>query len=277
MSGFVFDVESRVVYPVEARMDRLAKRPLGELHCHSRRSWVLDYSLADGAECRTEFTGWMARPTGIVHLYPPGRRYAERYCNISSNYCCYIKFRGENASLRRAVENSGGFARIVDDGRLAELIKRTVRFARQGNRGYYRCFAEFARIVELLEQLPPPAGADYQYRLSGTGIEPLGRRVRACLERDYRKTVTIAALAQELDCSVSTLSHRYRAECGESVFDTLLRIRAEQSVPLLMKHLPLKLIAEETGFRSEFYYSKVFKKCFGTSPVNYRKSVEAGK
>jgi AraC-like DNA-binding protein len=276
MYGFVFDVADRVVYPVEARMERTANRP-GDAPRYARHpSWVLDYSLTDGLECRTEFTDWMARPVGIAHLYPPGRRYMERYPAGRVASCCYIKFRGENANLRQAVENSGGFARIVDDGRLEALMKRAIRAAQPGNSSYYRCFAEFARIVELLEQLPPPSGADYQYHLSSDGGESLGRRVRACLERDFRRRVTIGALARELGCSSSTLSHRYRAECGESVFDTLLRIRVEQSMPMLMKHLPLKLVAEESGFNSEFYYSKVFKKCFGVSPVTYRKNAEAG-
>ena len=275
MYGFVFDVADRIVYPIEARMDHLVKRSAETPHYARHASWVLDYSLAGGFECRTELTDWMERPAGVAHLYPPGRRYMERSPAGGVWECCYIKFRGENAELRRAVENSGGFARIVDDGRLGELIKRTIRCAQQGNRGYYRCFAEFARIVELLEQLPPPSGPDYQYRLSHEPREPLGRRVRAALERDYRKPITIGALARELGCSSSSLSHRYRTECGESIFDTLLRIRVEQSMPMLMKHLPLKLIAEEAGFSSEFYYSRVFKRCFGISPVNYRKRAEA--
>ena len=278
MQGFVFNIDNRVVYPVAARMDTavpLAHRPP---HYANHNSWVVDYSIDDCGECRTEFTDWMPRPVGIAHLYPPGVRYMEKYPPGRCGNCCYIKFRGENALLRRMVTNSGGFARIVDDGRLGELMKRAIRAARQGNPGYYGCFAEFARVVEVLENLPPAVGPDYLYVLSSdteTGGSPV-RSIRAYLERNYREHVTIDAIARELGVSKSKLSHRYRTECDESVFDTLLRIRVEQSLPLLMKGLPLKVVAAETGFASEFYYSKIFKRHFGVSPARYRKNAAGG-
>ncbi len=278
MQGFVFNVDDRIVWPVAARMDTAVPPSHRPPHYTCHDSWVIDYSIGDCGECRTEFTDWMPRPVGIAHLYPPGRRYMEKYPPGRCGNCCYIKFRGDNASLRRAVGNSGGFARIVDDGRLGDLMKRAIRAAQQGNSGYYDCFAEFSRIVEILENLPAPADPDYLYVLSSggeVGASP-GRRVRAYLERNYRGHVTIGAIARVLGVSESTLSHRYREECGESVFDTLLRIRIEQSLPLLMKNLPLKVVAAETGFNSEFYYSKIFKRHFGVSPARCRKNAADG-
>ena len=278
MQGFVFNVDDRVVWPVAARMDTAVPLAHKPPHYAYHQTWVVDYSVGDCGECRTELTDWMPRPVGIAHLYPPGRRYMEKYPPGRFGACCYIKFRGENANLRRAVNNSGGFARIVDDGRLGELMKRAIRAAQQGNLNYYGCFAEFSRVVEVLENLPPAVGPDYLYVLShdDEAGSPLGRRVRAWLERNYRGRVTIADIARDLGISESKLSHRYRGECGESVFDTLLRIRIEQSLPLLMKELPLKIVAAEMGFNSEFYYSKIFKRHFGVSPVNYRKNASGG-
>jgi len=278
MQGFVFDVTDRVVYPVAARMDTAVPLTHKPPHYACHDSWVVDYSIGDCGECRTEFTDWLPRPVGIAHLYPPGRRYMERYPRGDVGSCCYIKFRGENANLRRVVTNSGGFARIVDDGRLGELMKRAIRAAQQGNAGYYDCFSEFAKAVELLENLPAAAGPDYLYilsRKSEAGNFP-GRRVRAYLERNYRRSLSLRDIAREFGCSESKLSHRYRAECGESVFETLLRIRVEQSLPLLLKGMPLKVLAAETGFNSEFYYSRIFKRYFGVSPVNYRKKAADG-
>ena len=278
MQGFVFDVDDRVVYPVAARMDTAVPPAHKPPHYACHDSWVIDYSIGDCGECRTELTDWMPRPVGIAHLYPPGRRYMEKYPPGRCGSCCYIKFRGENANLRRLVDNSGGFARIVDDGRLGDLMKRAIRAAQQGNAGYYGCFAEFSRIVEVLENLPAAADPDYLYVLSPEEekIASPERRVRAYLERNYRGHVTIGAIARELGISESKLSHRYRAECGESVFGTLLRIRVEQSLPLLLKGMPLKVVAAETGFNSEFYYSKVFRRHFGVPPARYRKNAADG-
>ena len=278
MIGFKFNVEGRVVWPVEAHLEREAVPARRQARYAVSDLWVLDYSIVDCGECRTELTDWMPRPAGIAHLYPPARRYMERRPPERYGGRCYIKFGGENPNLRRVVTNSGGFARIVDDGRLGELMKRAIRAAQQGNSNYYGCVAEFSKIVELLENLPGAGGPDYLYSLS-PGAEPSvspGRNVRAYLERSYREHVTIGAIARALGVSESKLSHRYRAECGESVFDTLLRIRVEQSLPLLLKNLPLKVVAAETGFNSEFYYSKVFKRHFGVSPARYRKNAADG-
>ncbi len=77
-------------------------------------------------------------------------------------------------------------------------------------------------------------------------------------------------IARALGVSESGLSHRYRQESGETLFDTLLRIRVEQSLPLLQSGKRLKNIAPEVGFSNEFYYSRIFKRIYGKPPASYR-------
>lgn len=50
----------------------------------------------------------------------------------------------------------------------------------------------------------------------------------------------------------------------------------EQSLPLLLKGMPLKTVAEETGFSNAFYYSQVFKRRIGVSPARYRRGLAGG-
>jgi len=274
MYGFAFNVENRVLFPTEARIIR---RGGGDQMWNDIRhlSWVLDYSLfAKGGEFRTELTDWMERPANVAHLYPPGRRYFERFERTRLFDSCYITFEGDNAALRRLTDNSAGFARIIDpDGLLGDLIRQAAYRSRHGNGDYWDCFAVFCQIVKMLEKLSLPSGPDYIYNLSDDHNDQgqLWHRVHSYLEKNYRKQLYLSNIARELGYSESKLSHRYREECGETVFDSLQRIRVEQSIPLLVNRISLKNIAKEVGFCNEFYYSKVFRQHYGVSPGQYRK------
>ena len=237
--------------------------------CRHPDLWVLDYSVTDCAPTRTEFTPWLPRPGGIGHLYPPGRKYEEDLRIPRRFHSAYLLFSGENPNLQKITENSGGFARIHDPGRkLQKLLRDTAIAAAHGNRGFRESSGYFFSILDLLEHLPSPASPDYLYHLETSSPSPdsLGKQVKEYLEQNFREPVTVKKIARTLGVSESSLSHRYRQETGETLFGTLLRIRAEQSLPLLQSGKRLKDIAAETGFSNEFYYSKIFKRIYGQSP-----------
>lgn len=86
-------------------------------------------------------------------------------------------------------------------------------------------------------------------------------------------------IAKALGASESGLSHHYRQEPGKTLFDTLLRIRVEQSLQLLQSGKRLKNIAPEVGFSNEFYYSGIFKRIYGKSPksmIHGTETIQAG-
>ncbi len=82
-------------------------------------------------------------------------------------------------------------------------------------------------------------------------------------------------IASDLGVSISSLAHRYKMEKGENVMDTLLRIRIEQSLPLLSSGLPLKFIAENVGFCNEFYFSRQFRRLQKQSPGSWRNKISS--
>ena len=237
--------------------------------CRHPECWVLDYSITDCAPTRSEFTAWLPRPGGIGHLYPPGRRYEEDLRSKQKYHSAYLLFSGENPILRKITENSGGFARILDPERkLQKPLREAAAAAARGSRGYRESYGCFCGVLDLLEHLPQPSSPDYLYDLGDPvrSCGTLSRRVKEYLEQNFRKPLTVRKIARELGISESGLSHRYREEAGETLFDTILRIRAEQSLPLLLSGKRLKDIAPETGFSNEFYYSKIFKRIYGCSP-----------
>ncbi len=271
MPGFHFS-EAKPIMILDAAIDRKFQVESARTsHCSFPGRWVLDYSISNCGAARTEFTPWLPRPCGIVHLYPPGRKYEEDIRPGPTYRSAWLIFRGENQALRKLTDNPGGLARIVDqERRILHLLVEIARMASGGNQTYWESCALFCRVLDLLEKLPPPEASGYLYELASS--RGLGDRVKGYLEQNYRHPITVKAVAKALGVSESGLAHRYRRESGETLIQSLLRIRVEQSLPLLQSGQPLKNIAPEVGFANEFYYSKIFKRLYGVSPGKYRAS-----
>ena len=237
-----------------------------------RQNWVLDYSINDCGFAGTDASGWLPRPGGIGHLYPPGRIYHEKNDAKGRVHSCFVVFRGELPALRTMTDHPAGMARIVDPERkLQKLLLETCQTAAaQRADGYWQSLAGLCRILDYLSRELNRRGDGFEYAPATSARPSLAARVRRYLEHRYAGGNSIPELARELGVSASTLQHRYRAESGETVGETLLKIRLEQSLPLLLSGRRLKEIAGATGFCSEFHYSRMFKQYFGLSPRQYQ-------
>lgn len=83
---------------------------------------------------------------------------------------------------------------------------------------------------------------------------------------------TVAELAARVSLSPSRFSHLFKEQTGDSVLETLLKLRLKHAARLL-EHTPLLVseIAGLSGFQSPFYFTKQFTALFGISPSGYRK------
>ncbi|GBG12358.1 hypothetical protein PAT3040_07233 [Paenibacillus agaridevorans] len=83
---------------------------------------------------------------------------------------------------------------------------------------------------------------------------------------------TIPALASRVALSPSRFSHLFKEQTGDSVLETLLKLRLKHAARLL-KHTPslVSEIAGQVGFQSPFYFTKQFTAMFGLSPSDYRR------
>ena len=271
--GFRYADADQRPHPVAAAYLVRKREHVSEKACLMPGSWVLDYSISGSFVFRVDELDWRPRPVGIAHLYPPGKRYYERD-SPGHHSSCYYLFNGENAFLRSLVNNSAGFAEIADPERKLELaIRNGAAASAHGNSGYWNFCDAFNQAMQLLETLGLPDGPDWHYTLLGHDCPvPLAVRIRDYLEQHYREPVSLKLLAAKFHCSQSTLEHQFKQVWQESIFNCLLRIRVEQSVPLLLNRATLKEVAEATGFCNEFYFSRVFRKIYGISPRNYTKA-----
>lgn len=84
--------------------------------------------------------------------------------------------------------------------------------------------------------------------------------------------IKVREVAKALAISRSTLENRFRSALGYSVCTAIRRIQLERARQLTVAtRVPLKQVADRTGFRSVQHMTTLFRKCFGKPPARYRK------
>ena len=252
------------------------------LSSNSRRmsypSWVLDYSLTAGFKTRvgSHRGPWLERGSKTAHLYPPRTPYWEDVENNAPfQESCWIMFHGgEDVGLASLVGARPKFATFRDPGfLLGRELGRLFHNDLQGKDVYWQVQAQFYSIARLLLAALRTGEGEYEIMTADqeTANESAGLtdRVRAWLGPRLGEKVSLPALARDIGISVSTLTHRYRKEAGETPMETLLGMRMQVVKSLLLKGCGLKEIASQAGFCDEYHLSRVFKKRDGLSPREF--------
>ena len=117
-------------------------------------------------------------------------------------------------------------------------------------------------------------------RTLATGRHPEARRSDADFRRlaDHVTTnlnapLVVGELAALLECSASTLGRLVRTHVRLSPVNWINHLRIQRARTLLTTtHLPVARVGERVGVPDPFYFSKLFRKHTGQSPLAYRKS-----
>jgi len=235
--------------------------------------WTIDYPLTSGSDCRVDGTDWEPRDAFVAHLYPPEFNYYERNKNDIPNFqSLWLQFSGEFPELQKKICNPAGFAAICDHKRiLRDLLREVIRCSDEGQRGYWRATAGFCQILDKLKSIVQTGEKPWVFSLGEhESFEALHIQVENYLQKHFREKIRIQEIAIAHGLSVSSLSHRYRQETGETILETLVKLRLELSLPMLQRGLRLKEIAESVGLGNEFYYSRRFRGLYGLSPLRWR-------
>ncbi|HHX11805.1 MAG TPA: helix-turn-helix transcriptional regulator, partial [Clostridiales bacterium] len=85
--------------------------------------------------------------------------------------------------------------------------------------------------------------------------------------------ISVDALSQYLNVSGTYFSTLFKKEKGINFINYLTNVRMEKALHLLnTTEEKTYNIAEKVGYTEPNYFSYVFKKHYGVSPSNYRKS-----
>ena len=82
-----------------------------------------------------------------------------------------------------------------------------------------------------------------------------------------------ARIAAQQGCSVATLRRRFKQETGQTLHEHVIAQRIARARTLLIEtDLPLRLLAAQLGYDSEFFFARQFKQIAQVTPGEYRRS-----
>lgn len=111
------------------------------------------------------------------------------------------------------------------------------------------------------------------YRIFNTLGESrkLIHQAKQYIHTHYTSSVSLEALADELNISPNYLSYLFRKETKESVVEYLTRYRINKAKDLLRTtHYKIYEVGQMVGYDSEQYFSRVFKKVVGMPPAKFK-------
>lgn len=89
---------------------------------------------------------------------------------------------------------------------------------------------------------------------------------------NYKEPLTVEQVAKHLDISGVYLSLLLKKELNKTFTTILTEYRIDMSLKMMKEgHYKIYEISEAVGYKTSQYFSKVFKKIVGTSPLEYKK------
>lgn len=212
-------------------------------------------------ECTYIYEGlqFRARAGDLVYL-PSGKPYAAHFITPAAS-CLLVNFEadfpGERTPLCRKMENPG---------QIQDLFEALIRFDRKQDR------SRQAWMLSALYQLIALAEAPSAY-LPGSKKEKL-KSAMALLDREYcHASLRCTDLAAACQMSDKYFQQLFKSVYGMPPRDYITLKRLQRAKQLLAEtDASIGAIAQNCGFSSLYYFSRVFKSICAQTPSEYRKS-----
>ena len=163
---------------------------------------------------------------------------------------------------------------VLDDLENKELtacIHNILREMEQKNPGYEDVCQAYVEIliIRLMRNIALSAGEELQRSSDNTQCAT----VKRYMDLHFKESLTLEQLAAEAHMNKFYLAHAFKREYGVSPINYLISLRIQESKYLLSEtDITMSQIAQILGFSSPSYFSHVFRKTQGTSPMDYRRN-----
>ncbi|WP_460687575.1 AraC family transcriptional regulator [Niabella aquatica] len=225
----------------------------------SRGSGVFCSAHTDPKEI-TEGTCFFLFP-GVWHRYKPDSKSGwEEY---------WLGFHGEYANLlmqNNFPDAKNPFINVGLSKELLVLFNKVTDYSKASFVGYPQQLAGLA-----LQLLGIVKNALLNKQYEGNPTAKLISKAIFLLQESFDKPINVQSIAYELNMSYSAFRKSFKNITGHSPHQYHLELRLGRAKELLESTiLNVDEIAEQTGFESAYYFSRLFKQKIGVSPKNYR-------
>ncbi|MBN8788761.1 MAG: helix-turn-helix transcriptional regulator [Terrimonas sp.] len=229
----------------------------------SRGGGIFESEFSDPIEI-TEGT-CMFLHAGVWHRYKPNDNsgWDEYWIGFNGNYA--------NDLMRNDFFNvKYPFIKVGLSSELLNLFQKLIETVHTAPSGYQQISSGIT--LQILGYL-------YSVSLSNeTEKSPIGRlieKAKFLLQESLEKHIDLEKMARELPMGYSSFRKEFKRLTGEPPNQFVLNLRLTRAKYLLeTTTLTINEIAQQTGFESVFYFSKLFKKRNGKSPKYYRSKTD---
>jgi AraC-like DNA-binding protein len=241
--------------------------------------WVADWVDADGMQTRVvghDGGRPFVRRPGAWHVYAAGTRYRESYRapdRIREDLWIFFELKAPLPPL-----SPRPFSVLLDpEGRLAGYV-RTMHAHQRHAQPWGQAARRAAFATGLAEMLiatrhggeGTPVSPWTLRAAHAAARDPLVARVDAVVSARLDSPPSLAELAERLSMSVSSLSHRFRAETGGTVMQRARWLRIARARDLLGVGHGVKDVSRRLGFPSATYFASAFRRATGVSPSEWQ-------
>lgn len=128
----------------------------------------------------------------------------------------------------------------------------------------------------LLKKIAQAFGTDKKEIITekSTQYSCIVRSVKKYIDKHYTDSeLDLSHISQLFNVNKSYISKLMKQEIGKSFIEYLTDIRLEKAKKILEDHHPrvtMYDVSTRVGYTSQHYFSRVFKKAYGISPLEYR-------
>jgi AraC-like DNA-binding protein len=241
-------------------------------------NWALSYTYNGGTRYKIGGGEWKTRKAGALALFPAGCDMTESHAGLTEypRKSVNLFFIADNCPVLERITERHGHACFEERGgqRIEELLSGAASGAgREEGVSYWKVGAAFCAVMDLLINRSYPLRGEWRAVDSSQAGPSRSEPVRKAL--DYLRlraagTVYLEELAANSNVSVSSLSHKFLEETGETPLRAHMRMKIGLAKEMAISGDPLKVIAERLEFGDVYSLSKAFRRVTGMTAGKFR-------
>jgi AraC family transcriptional regulator of arabinose operon len=180
-------------------------------------------------------------------------------------------------------------ARWMDYFQLPEPLNGLLYYHMESPQTIRRSIQAFHKVMEDSQDMQPLWGELALHSLEevflliqqnlrkseNSALDPRVEETMVILTQQMKEQHRVEDLAKTVNLSPSRLAHLFKKQTGDSILETLLKIRLSQAARLLeFTSRKISDIAHDVGFHDSFYFSRQFKAYYGMNPSSYKEQLQ---